>query len=139
MCRAERKRVDDDVLDQISEECLGSPRAALVMLDKVIDLDKDEQLAAAKKAASEQGQTIDLCRALIGGSKWTKVSALLKEMQDQDPEAIRRSVLGYMNSTLLKEANNQAMLVMKAFQFPTYDMGWPAVTLACYEIVVGGK
>lgn len=139
-CRAERKRVAEPALVRIATECTGSPRAALVMLDKVIGLPMEEQEAAVEAASAQEAQAIELCRALLKGANWNVLAPLIKGIQDQDAESIRRMVLGYMQSVLLGgKPNNQAALVMEAFRPPTYDMGWPAITLACYEIAEGGR
>ena len=139
VARAERKRPTAEVLDRIARDCLGSPRAALVLLDKVIDLPPDQQLEAVEKAAAAESQAIELCRALLKGESWKTVAGLLKGLQEQEAENTRRAVLGYMQSVLLGGGkNDRAALCLEAFAPPTYDMGWPAVTLAAYTVVEGG-
>lgn len=120
----------------IHQNSLGHVRAALVILDKVIDLPAQKLLAACEQAAGEEAQVIDLCRALIKGEKWGKVSALLRPIQEsQEAESVRYAVLGYMNSVLLKEDNPRVFLVMEAFREPFYNTGKPGLTFACYEAV----
>jgi hypothetical protein len=46
-------------------------------------------------------------------------------------------VLGYAQSVLLGGENNRAALMLDAFASPTYDMGWPAITLSAYTVVCG--
>ena len=136
--RAERKRIPSEVTDLIKRDCLGSARAALVMLDKVIALPSEQQLAAVEQAAVQEGQAIELCRALLKPASWKAVASILKSIQEQDAESIRRMVLGYMQSVLLGgQTNNQAALVMEAFRADTYNIGWPGITLACYSIIEG--
>jgi DNA polymerase-3 subunit gamma/tau len=137
-CRAERRRIGEEVLDRIARDCLGSPRAALVALEAVIDLPREDQLSAVEAAVAQEGQAIEFCRALLKGAKWGAVAALLKTLQDQEPESIRRMVLGYAQSVLLGGENNRAALMLDAFASPTYDMGWPAITLSAYTVVCGG-
>ena len=78
---------------------------------------------------------IDLCRLLIRGTKWKDLSKVLNGLKDQEPESVRRAVLGYCASVLLSEDSPRAYLVMDAFKQPTYDIGWPGVVLSAYEAV----
>jgi hypothetical protein len=49
-----------------------------------------------------------------------------------------------MQSVLIGKGNDQATrdraaLVMDSFAQSTYEGGWPLLSLACYEIVEGGR
>ena len=48
---------------------------------------------------------------------------------------MRRAVLGYCSAVLLSGDEPKAFVVMDAFRAPTYDLGWPGIVMACYEIV----
>lgn len=133
--RKEGKQVPLDILKSIALNSLGHPRNALVLLDSVIDLPSDEQQKAIEQEAAKQNQTIDLCRLLIKGTKWRDVLKVLSGLKEQDPESIRRAVLGYCASVLLSEDSPRAFLVLDAFKQPTYDIGWPGIVLAVYEAV----
>lgn len=128
----EKTTVPDEVIKQIASDSLGSARSALTMLDKIIDMEPGEMLAAAKKAAAEVSATIELCRALLKGAKWPIVSAILRGL-DAEPESIRQAVLGYCNAVLLKEDNPRAWAIMDALREPIHYNGRPGLTMACYE------
>ena len=132
--KTEGASVPDEVVKQISVDCLGSARAALGMLDKIIDMEPDSMLEAAKKAAAEQSETIDLCRALLNKSSWIKVAPILRGLE-AEPEQIRQAVLGYMNAVLSKEDNFRAWTVMDALREPLHYNGKAGLTMACYEAV----
>jgi len=132
---AEDKQVPDSVLDQIVKDSVGHPRAALVMLDKIIDLPQDRMLKAVEKVAAEENQAIDLCRALLRKDKWQKVRELVKGLETEDPESLRRMVLAYCSTVMLNEDNPRAYLILDAFRNPFYDTGKAALILACYEAV----
>jgi len=126
--------VPDEVLKRIAKESGGSPRGALQLLDKVIDLEEDDMINAIDKIEAVETQSIDLCRALIARSKWPVIAKILSNLGD-DPERIRQSVLSYANSILLKKADDQAAMVIECFSEPFHDSGLPGVSLACYFAV----
>ena len=133
--RKEGKQVPLDILKSIALNSLGHPRNALVLLDSVIDLPAEQRQKAIEQEAVKQNQVIDLCRILIKGAKWKEISKVLSGLKGEEPEGVRRAVLGYCASVLLNEDSPRAFLVMDAFKQPTYDIGWPGVVLAAYEAV----
>lgn len=132
--REQKKGVTEDVLKQIAEDSCGSLGIALAILDKIVDLDPESMKEAASQQAVQRNEAIELCRALIGGAKWTKVAQILSGLEGE-PESVRRMVMGYANSTLLK-GNEKAYLVLDAFREPLFNTGKPGLTMACYEAVI---
>jgi len=137
VCQAEKARVPRNIRELIAEQSQGHPRNALKMLEKVIGLDKDEMEAVVEEEAARASAAIDLCRALIGRQKWNKIAAILAGLQNEEPESVRRMVLGYCNSILLKGDNAQAFVVMECFEEPLYNIGKPGLTLASYRACFG--
>lgn len=131
----EEKKINSKVISQIAEDALGSPGMALMLLDKVIGLPPEKMLSAAKHEAENKSKVIDLCRSMIKGESWKKISAILRNLEDEPEESIRRAVLGYCASVLLKEDSPRAYLIMDSFSKPFYDSGRPGLVLACYEAV----
>ncbi len=134
--KAEDESMPAAVYAQIVLSSLGHPRRALTILDQVLGLPKEKQEAVAKRIAAEQSEVLQLCRALIEGAAWKKVRTTLAGLQEEDPEAIRRQVLGYCKAILLKEENNTAAAVMEAFLDPFYDSGHHQLIYACYSVIV---
>ena len=133
-CKGEIRTVPDEVLVEIAKAANGSCRAALVMLDKIIDLDEDEMLGAVEAEQTIETEAIELCRCLMGG-KWDKAKKILKGLQKQDPERIRRAVLGYANAvTLGDKQSRKGALILECFSEPTYNTGHPGLTLAAYQV-----
>lgn len=130
--KKENVTVSDDVIKQIGQDSLGSARAALGMLDKIIDMEPSAMLEAAKKIAAEQSETIELCRALLKREKWIRIAQIIRGLESE-PESIRQAVLGYMNAVLLKEDNLRAWEVMDALREPLHYNGKAGLTMACYE------
>ncbi|NCC58877.1 MAG: AAA family ATPase [Synergistales bacterium] len=135
--KAEGEKLEKVVYEQIIQDSQGHPRNALQILDQVLGVEAELRLEVAAKSAETQSQAIELCRALMGNSGWKKVASILSGLQDQDPEGIRRLVLGYCNSVLLKGDNMKAGLIMENFIEPFYNSGWPGLTFACYSIIAG--
>lgn len=136
--KAEDVDVPQAVTDYIAANCGGSARAAVGMLDKVIDMPAAEMLAAVERAGQEQVESIELCRALINGVKWPQVAAILKGMADFDAEQVRQHVLAYCNSVLLggKGDNlDRVWLVMDSFRDPADRNGRPGITHMAYMAI----
>jgi DNA polymerase-3 subunit gamma/tau len=138
--KGEGERLTKQVYDQIIQDAQGHPRNALQVLAQVLVVDDEKRVDVAKQTAELQSQTIELCRALIAsGPSWKNISTLLVGLKEQDPEGIRRAVLGYCQAVLLKSGqNDMAARVMEEFIDPFYDSGFPGLTLACYSVVYGG-
>lgn len=135
ICNKEKVDVPQEVQNQIIQDAQGSARAALVILDKIIDMEPNAMLEAAKQTAAEQNATIDLCRALINirtTKEWPTIAKILSGLGDYDPENVRQAVIGYCNAILLKEDNSKAWVVLDAFRDPFDRNGRPGVTWACY-------
>jgi len=135
--KVKKQVIEEDVLNQIVTDSLGRPRDALQILEQVLQTDPDKRLSIAKKTAEQQSQVIELCRVLIGNGSWKQVSSILVGLKDQEPEGIRRMVLGYCQSVLLKAENNQAAAIMEVFWEPMYNIGFPGVVFNCYKIIKG--
>jgi len=106
----------------------------LQILDQVLRVDPEQRLAVAKRSAEEQSESIELCRALIAGDGWKKVSGILNGLKDQELEGIRRHVLGYAQAVLLKAENNRAALVLEEFLEPFFNTGFAGLVYACYSV-----
>lgn len=134
VCKKEKTDVPQEVLEQIGEDSFGSPRMALSILNKIIGLKKEEMLETAKLHAENQNESIELCRALIGKKSWKEIAKILSNLE-QDPEQVRRAILGYAQAVLLKSGQERAYLIIEAMRQPLYDIGKPGLVAACYEAI----
>ena len=139
VCEQEEIKASNEVLERVAADALGSVGVALGILDAIRGLSPSEMLAAAQRQAELQNEVIALCRALSAGKPWKQVAEILQGLRDHDAESIRRNVLGYCSSWLLKQDNPKAFLIMDAFEHPTYDMGWPRIVYAAYIATKGDK
>ncbi len=138
--KAENESISKEVYEQIVQDSLGHPRNALQILAQVLAVDEEKRLKAAKKTAETQSKTIELCRALIEGAGWKKVSGILKGLKDEDPEGIRRAVLGYCQAVLLGsgQQNDGVAGIMEEFTEPFFQSGFAGLVLASYGALFGG-
>ncbi len=133
--KAEEQDIPKIVYDQITQDSFGHPRNALQILDQVLRVDPEQRLEVAKRSAEEQSESIELCRALINGDGWKRVSGILNGLKDQDAESIRRHVMGYARSVLYKEGNDNAGSVLEEMLNPAIKYeGHPGLVYACYIV-----
>lgn len=133
--KKEKKNLNSKVYKQIITDSFGLPRNALKILEQVLTVPAGKQLAVAKRKAEELSESIELCRILLKPTGWKAVADILRGLKDQEPESIRRHVLGYCQSVLLNGDNLRAGLIMDEFIEPFYDSGFPGLVHACYTIV----
>jgi len=134
----ENFNVDDTVLTAIIEAAEGSPRAALVALEKIMGVpdDIDAQIKILESACVEADpNTLEFCRTVCANKpNWEEINAVLREMKGKvDAETVRRGVLGYCTSIMLKNGSERICRVMEEFAIPTYDTGFPGLVLAAYR------
>lgn len=128
------KLVSDGACEAVATAAKGSVRQALVFLDAISGM-KDEslQMEYLRQGVGEK-TAIDLCRAMMAKKPpaWPTLAALIKNTKE-DPESVRRAVLGYCSSTLLNSGVQKAALIMDCFTEPFYNTGKPGLTLATYN------
>lgn len=135
--KAEGQKIKSVVREQIIQDSFGLPRNAIQILEKVLGTSPDQQLEIAEQSAIEYSESIELCRRLLGPSSWKMIREILKGLKDQEPESIRRHVLGYAQSVLLKNDNDKAAFILEEFIDPFYNSGFAGLVLACYTIIKG--
>jgi DNA polymerase III delta prime subunit len=126
----------------------GCPRQALVLMDKIIDIVKDDdRISILEKSSIEDPTITELCRLLLSNlhpdKKWDEARGILGKLSE-DPETIRRGILGWFYKVMLNERNKATTLLAKAimieFSDPTYSTGKPGLGIfthqACY---IGGE
>lgn len=136
--KEEGAKLDKEVTERIVEVAEGLPRKALVLLGQVLSLDKKEDQLQAVLSNDSKNQAIELARAVMFQRDWNKVAKILKNL-DEDPEGIRRLIMGYASSVLLSGGKNgkKAAYVLNAFLDPYYDCGKDRLRLSCWETVHG--
>jgi DNA polymerase-3 subunit gamma/tau len=111
----------------------GSARKALVLLQKVLSLETEEERLTAVDEGGEQA--IFLGRALMQREvNWKTVAESLKAIKESndDPEGVRRGVLGYAAAVVVGGGPmaDYATAVLDAFSDSIWNTGWPGLVLA---------
>lgn len=135
--KKEKKFVARDVFESITDISKGSPRLALVNLDKIIDLPEPDMKGAIQDILADDIEIVKLCRALMKGVGWNTIADILKGLSSVDPETIRRVVMGYFSVVLLKSDNPKAYLILDSFRSLFYNNGKADLIMACYEVTSG--
>ena len=137
VAKAEGKTIEEDVVAKIAEIAEGSARKALVLLHQVIDLsDEADKLDALQKVDVKRA-AVEIAKALMNpATKWPAVAAILKSIEE-DPESIRRMVLGYMAAVALNKPNPvREVQVIEAFLEPFFNTGKAGLVQACAVVVL---
>ena len=107
-----------EILQEIVKVSDGSIREAVKVLDAVIDIEDDEEaLQAVQNAVVSEVDTKELCQALIAtsGKRWDTCKKILKGTTD-DPERLRRAILGYLNAVLLSVITSYSIHYTKLYE-----------------------
>ena len=132
--REEGETITPEIYAQIIQDSQGHPRNAIQILEQVLNVDEDKRLEVAQRSAEIQSQSIELCRVLLKKSSWKEVNSILAGLKDQEPEDIRRVVMGYCSAVLMKNDNTRAAMVLEYFVEPFYNSGMPGLIFAAYSV-----
>jgi len=136
VCEKEKIKPDEGVTKLIAEQADGSARKALVFLNQIrgiADPDKQRELIQRTELKTD---AIELCRLLINPkSQWADVAKILKAIAGEEPEGVRRLVLAYCTSILLKSPNGRAAMIIDYFSRNFFDSGQAGLVWACWEIL----
>jgi DNA polymerase-3 subunit gamma/tau len=132
--RKERKKLKPEVKDKLIEAADGSPRRALVILDKILVVKNSKKQLNLISSEDSEKQAIELCRLLWKkGSTWKEVTELIKQIEEE-PETVRRMMLGYA-STIALSGNEwltkRAIVLIDCFSNHYYDNGRAGLILSC--------
>jgi DNA polymerase-3 subunit gamma/tau len=125
--------VPSAVLTRIAQDAEGSMRVALVILDKIIDMNPADMLKAAEQQLYSENNIFKFYNALKDGS-WKTASIFLQNLTDE-PEAVRAQILGICAKDLLKKEDDMAYLIMSCFKESFFYTKKPGLIIASYEAV----
>ena len=134
----EKMDTEEDVLYLIAERCGGSPRRALTMLSRCEECSTRKEAAALLNEMSEEGEAVDLCRALVRGERnWAALMKIVGKLQEINPESVRIVVMAYMTKVAMGskggEHTTKLLNILDAFADP-YP---PQAGTACLLISLG--
>ena len=146
----EGKEIAEEVLEHIALEACGSARAALVVLDAIMDLKPEEQMKAATFNMVTENEALVICKALCKKQKpsWKEMAELLIPIKGE-PETIRRSILGYFSGFMLNFGDPakaawarssgltslDGAFILECFAKNYYDSGKAGLILSIMEVI----
>ena len=76
-----------------------------------------------------------MCQAVYQGRPWKEQSEILTRLQKEkeEPEKIRRSILGYLSKCILGKIDDFTATKMDYFVENIFQSGFPGLILACYK------
>lgn len=141
VCKKAKIKISEDVREKIINQADGSVRKSLVLLEQVALLDTEDEMLESLEKAEAKVQSFALSRALMDPrTVWMDVAKILSELTEE-PEQMRRMVLGYATKVLLGGGRgcSQAFRIMRSFYKPFYDSPRDQLVGSCYEVVASGK
>lgn len=134
ICKKENINLSENVINEITDNCDGALRQALITLDQVREADEENISEIIRQSKIEEQQIINLCRRLLKSNvTWKQIAKTIKGIE-AEPEKVRRAVIGYMSSVLLNDENDLAALILDCFKDNFYNTGKGGLILACYEV-----
>lgn len=131
--KAENATLSKDMYLNIIKSSEGRPREAIQILEKIINVPEGEEGDLSALTNNVEQESIELCRALAKGASWKAIRTILKGLKNEDPERIRRHVLGYFSAILLNKDDERIAGLMEEFLEPFYNTGFPGLVYACYS------
>ena len=127
ICEKEKVEFPANILREIAKVSGGSCRAALKLLDQVIDIENDDEvLKSIQNAVVSEASLLNICKLLIEEStgKWPEMAKYIKGMEDDDQEGIRIGIINYLTKVILGRNNADTLVEMLSlFLDNTYDTG----------------
>ena len=133
------KSVSQEILREIYEVSEGRPRTCLMNLERVLqveDGDEEQMKKLLSRDSDSELTVINLCRTLLNKTSWKQITKILKSLEKEDPEQVRRAVLSYFTSVLMNEDNARAFQIILNFSEPYYNTGFSGLVASCYACYV---
>lgn len=139
--KKEDKELSIDIIKKVSKESNGTPRDALKILDKIIDLKNEDIEKLIEGYIIYEHNIKDLCEGLLQKKSWNIIVKILNGI-NEEPEKIRRSVLGWMNKVIRNNYGGNsnikfAALIIEYFSDNYFNTGESGLTLSCYNYYFG--
>lgn len=143
-CKREKVAISGDVIGRIIDLSFGIPRQALVYLESVLGLEEEKALKVLFSVSDESKELKALFSCLLKKSSWADYCHVIKNLKEE-PETIRRAVLGYMTAIMLNQINgkkgflNRLAAILEIFGNNWYDSGRSGLVRSCYEVCCLGE
>jgi DNA polymerase-3 subunit gamma/tau len=133
VCKKEKLKLASEVLEAIIERAEGSAGESLVLLDKIKELDDDDEQLNAIGRNEAATKAIDLCRYLMNARANFRDAAKILKTIEEEPETVRRIMMGYMTNVLLGKGDARTAYVLDCFTRNFYDSGKAGLAIAVWQ------
>jgi DNA polymerase III gamma/tau subunit len=131
----ESLNIPKSVIKKIIENCEGSARKAMVLLNQVSHLNTEAEMLDVISRSTYEQDAINICRTLFKPRvRWSEMVTVLKECNLEDAEGIRWLILAYAKK-VLQSGNPKAFTVLQSFRDNFYDCKDAGLWAACYEVI----
>ena len=135
--KRENVKLPREIIISIAKASKGKARKALTILEKVINLPPDKMKIQIQKEDETEANGFKLAQLLFKGGSWSSAASILKSIENENPETIRRIIFKYMISVTSKRANEKAGDIMYYFKEPLYEDGFNRLWLICHQYLNG--
>jgi DNA polymerase III gamma/tau subunit len=132
-CEKSSITVDHQILEAVAATSDGSPRAAIVALEAVKDIDDlDTAIQFLLRNTENDPDIIDLCRMMYAApdvrrSNWRQILQIFNGLGD-NPEQVRKAILTYMYNKLVTcDSESEAL-----------DLAW-LINIFSYSVYYGNR
>ena len=113
----------ENIVTLCANEGNGSPRQALVNLEKVIACEDVDQARAVLNRAPSTFEAIDLARCIVKrGYDLTAAVKMVSDLRDEDPEGVRLTVFHYILAACLNGHDSWHTTVLSEFEKPASSL-----------------
>jgi len=134
------RKVPKKVVASIVHASEGSARKGMVLLNKVIYAKSEERMLDLIEKATVTQKSIEIARILFKKKpKWNQVAKILKEVDLNNAESIRYSILGYAKTILLSGGplSPQAYYIIDQFSDNLFNTKAAGLVAMCYAATIG--
>ena len=137
IAKKEGATFEEEHYKEIFNASEGSPRAALAIMDKIIDVEDDAKvLEIITTEVFGEKEIIDIAQFLMkqGKRDWKSMSNIIKglDLTGSKPEEIRRALKGYFGKILLGRDDKRIFDIVYLFLDNFYDSGKEGLVCALY-------
>lgn len=133
VCEKEKKMINASLVGEITENCNGSARAALQLLETALVWDKLADQIKAVQGTKITEESEFLGKALFGNITWDAIAKLIDKLEHKDIESVRYATLAYASKMLaFSQQKGRAMKVIYYFKDSFQWCGKAGMMLAAY-------
>jgi DNA polymerase III subunit gamma/tau len=123
VAKLEKLNASTAAVAKVVQLAQGSPRRALVAIDKLVGVDPDEHLTILGERLGEAVDAIELPRTLLKSNSYKDAMGVVKSLmeQEEDVEGLRKITLAYVNKILASRKDPRALAILRAFRDAWYD------------------